>query len=313
MYFYPFISSRLLKLHTTGTQKFFPVLPLPAMQILLKLMDLIKDILSHAGWLNTKLFQNAFFFFDLWSVVHLWSGFVIFLLLRSLKIKRSFLVITAILILYEISGKLFLYFAYSVFKPETIQDQLTDIVAGIGGGILAYSFLRFAGKDSSMGGKTTCRILVLLASFTYAFPWVGFYGYHYNTAWLNTPGINLTAFLLWTTGTFITIQIFRSLKFRNLLVRLLFTWMIYLVILFAFEFNGYVIMRVHENSVAGATPLLFGLIHGSRVLHIFYMVSPLCTITLYSVFSWLTFKTLDARVPEQPLTKEARSNMATDF
>jgi uncharacterized membrane protein YeaQ/YmgE (transglycosylase-associated protein family) len=269
-------------------------------------MDLVKFILAHSDWLYTKLFQNTFFFFDLWSIVHIWSGFLLFLLLKSQKIKRAFLILAAILIFYEIFEILFFYFAFYIFKPETIQDQVTDIVVGIGGGILAYYFLRFAMYNSNTHRKTIFRIIILVASITYAFPWVGFYKYHYNTVWLNTPGINLTTLILWVIGGYITIQIFRSLKYRNPLVRLVVTWIFYIILLFGFEFTGYIILGVHEISTTGATPLLFGLIHGNRILHVFYLVSPLCTISLYSVFSWLFFKCVDLGRSELSVQKRTK-------
>jgi hypothetical protein len=78
------------------------------------------------------------------------------------------------------------------------------------------------------------------------------------------------------------------------------TWLFYIILLFAFEFNGYRILGVHENSMTGATPLLFGLIHGNRILHIFYLISPFCTISLYSAFSWLVFKCIAAECQELP-------------
>ncbi len=276
-------------------------------------MDLLKLILAHSDWLYTKLFQNSIFFIDLWLIVHLWSGFFIFLLLKSQKIKRAFLILSVILTLYELFKILFLYFTFSIFKPETIQDQVTNIIFGISGGILASYFLNFSILNSIAQKKTIFRIIILMASITYAFPWVGFYKYHYNIDWLNTAGINLTAFLLWIAGGYITIQIFRSLKFRNNLVRILVTWIFYIILLFAFEFNGYSILGVHENSTPGATPLLFGLIHGNRILHIFYLISPFCTISLYSAFSWLVFKCIAVERSGLPTGQEEQPVMSNEL
>jgi hypothetical protein len=122
-------------------------------------MDLVKYILSNTDWLYTKLYQNNIFFFDLWSIVHIWSGFVLFLLLRSVRIKRPFLILLVLLTVYEVFEILFTYFAFDIFRPETIQDQFTDIAVGMFGGMLAYYFLRFAINNQTISRKAIFRVI----------------------------------------------------------------------------------------------------------------------------------------------------------
>ena len=267
-------------------------------------MDLLKYIIAQTNWLDFILFQNNWFFFDLWSIVHIWGGIVIFLLLKSQSVKRPFLILFILLTLYEIFEILILYFPFHFFLPETFQDKLSDIITGMLGGILAYYFLRFAINYGTKSRKLLLVSITLMASFTYAFPWVGFYKYHYNIAFFNTPGINLFSLICWITGGYCTIYVFRTLKYKSPLGRLLITWISYIIILFGVEFIGYSLFGVHENSNSGATPLLFGLIHGNTVLHIFYLISPLCTISLYSSFHWLLFKCIELESPESTVAKE---------
>jgi hypothetical protein len=276
-------------------------------------MELVKHILVQTDWLYTILFQNALFFLDLWSIVHIWSGFCLILLLKSLKVKRPFLILFAILTIYEIIELVFIFFAFNIFKPETILDQCTDIVAGISGGILAYNFLKFATNGIHKHIKMIYMIIILLSAVTYAFPWVGFYKYHYNLDFLNTPGINLFSLVLWITGGYITIHVFRTLKYNSPSVRMVITWIFYLIILVVVEFSGYVLLGIHENSKPGASSLFFGLIHGNRILHIFYLISPLWTISIYSVFNWLCFKAIDLGKSEIQLRRVNNTEMAHNF
>lgn len=276
-------------------------------------MDLVKYILSNTDWLYTKLYQNNIFFFDLWSIVHIWSGFVLFLLLRSVRIKRPFLILLVLLTVYEVFEILFTYFAFDIFRPETIQDQFTDIAVGMFGGMLAYYFLRFAINNQTISRKAIFRVIALVAAITYAYPWVGFYKYHYNTLWMDSPGINYTALYLWIIGGYITIQIFRSLKYNNLLVRLLLTWTCYIILLFTFEFVAYRILGVHENGRAELTPLLFGLIHGTKILHFFYLISPLCTISLYSILRLMVNKCVANASTESLAVAEKQVELSADY
>jgi len=98
-------------------------------------------IKQHTGWLYTRIYENQFFFLDFWSFAHLWSGFVLFILLLTLRYRHPWFWLTIYLSIYEIVELAMLYLSLHVFQPETIKDQVTDILVGISGGFLSYLFV----------------------------------------------------------------------------------------------------------------------------------------------------------------------------
>ncbi len=268
--------------------------------------------LEHIDWLYTIIYQNDFFFFDLWSIVHCWSGFVLYISLKALHAKKPLLILLCILFIYNVMEVLFIYFALNIFKPETVNNQFTDIIIGMLGGMIGFLILRF----SSLNKKTQIRNLnlftIFLASITYAWLWVGFYQYDYNQEFYNSPGINIGAFVFWVLGAFATIWFSTLIRLSNIWLKWLVIWALYLVCLFAVEYFGFVILSLHESSKANAQPLLFGLIHGTPVLHFVYAFSPFFTISIYKGLQVLLFKA--ANVEKSQLKKaNASKHRDTDL
>lgn len=247
---------------------------------------------EHAGWLYTKIYQNDFFFFDLWSIVHCWSGFIIFLALKSLRVKKTLGMLLTFLFLYELLEITFTYIALDIFKPETIKDQFTDIIIGMVGGIIGHFICRFTDLTNKVQLRNLNFFTIFLASITYSWLWVGFYQYNYNQEFYNSPGINIGAFFFWVFGAFATIWGSTLIRFQNAWLKWSALWAIYLVGLFAVEYFGYEILDLHESSKPGSQALLFGLIHGTPVLHFVYLVSPAFTISIYYSLKSLLLKAI---------------------
>ena len=252
-------------------------------------MNILIFILNQSSWLSTKIYQGDFFFLDLWSIVHIWNGFMLLILLRLFKIRRIFTILFLVLLTVEILEILIGYRSPGLFRNDSFKDQFIDIIAGMAGGLLSGIFLRMASGSFTRHEKGILRIIAFLAAFSYSFTWVGFYRYSYNIPFFNFPGINLTSLVLWVSGAYTTIVFFQFLKGRNILIRLMITWPAYILVLFIIEFIGYSIFGLHENSVPGSKALAFGLIHGTNVLHFFYLTSPLYTIGLFVFFKWLVY------------------------
>jgi hypothetical protein len=251
-------------------------------------MDFVQYILTETSWLYTKIYQNNFLFFDLWSIVHFWSGFVILLLLQAFRLKPALLLLFIILFIYELAEILFLYFAFDLFRPETLKDQVTDMLVGLAGGLLSAWLLNYAMKQFHSRRYLVLSGMMMLAASTYAFPWVGFYHYHYDIEAYNTGGgMNFYTYLTWTVAGFILLQVFYFLKKQRFILRVLTTWSGYFIALLLFESITYHLMGIHENSLEGASPLIFGLIHGTRVMHVFYMICPFLIMMLYGIGVWL--------------------------
>lgn len=250
--------------------------------------DFFISFREHTGWLYTKIYENMFFFFDYWSVVHLWSGLIIFIILAAIKLKRKWLSLFILLLLYELAEIAFLYFALDIFKPETFKDQVTDIVVGLVGGWIAFHIIRRK-SEKTVIATAFQKVLMFFSSFTLAFLWVGNYHYHYNVTSLNTPGINLWAFSLWCIGGYIIIELYLSIKRRvnNKIGQLIILWLIYFGSLLIIEFIGYYCVEIQERSISYNNPLIFGLIHGSFWLHLYYMTSPFLIVAFYEMLSFV--------------------------
>lgn len=238
------------------------------------------------------MYQNQYFFFDLWSLVHLWNGFVLFVFFKSVNARKPFTKLLLVLFIYEIVEILIPYFALGIIRPETFKDQFTDIIVGMTGGGIGAFILKSTSVSNPHHLFRLKLFIIFLASVTYSFLWVGFYGYRYNIEFFNTPGINLYAWPAWAVGSALTIYYFDILKIKNLLVKFLITWITYIAALFIFETIGYYVVRMHEISMPNPQPLIFGIIHGSSVLHFMYLFSPFFTISLYFGFRFLIFKAL---------------------
>lgn len=261
---------------------------------------------EHADWLYTKIYQNEFFFFDLWSIVHCWSGFVLYISLKAFHAKKPLSILLCILFVYNVFEVLFNYFSSNIFEVETIKDQITDIIMGMLGGMIGFLILRF----NSLNKKTQIGNLdlfaIFLASVTYAWLWVGFYRYDYNQEFYNSAGINIGAFVFWVLGAFATIWVSTLIRLSNIWLKWLVVWTTYLVCLFAVEYFGFVILSLHESSKANAQPLLFGLIHGTSVLHFVYVFSPFFTISIYIGLKALLLKALNVEKSQLKKTNASK-------
>jgi uncharacterized membrane protein YeaQ/YmgE (transglycosylase-associated protein family) len=191
---------------------------------------IVDAILSKTQWLYIKIFENQLVFIDYWSFVHCWSGIVLFTILLWLDVDRPRPKLVALLLLYEIVEIAFIYFALDIFRPETLKDQLIDILVGVSGALLARKIL--------YQQYFLHHLTVLFTSVTISFGWVGSYQYHYNVGALNSFGLNWWAFALWSIGIVILLKIWTSLKeiIRHPIVCLTLTWAVHCAVLFLGEY-----------------------------------------------------------------------------
>ena len=138
-------------------------------------MDLVQMVIwirDQTAWLYLQVYQNQYFFFDLWSIAHLWSGFVIFSILLAIHCKHPWMWLFVSLVAYEVAELAMLYFSLHVFFPETIKDQFTDIFVGCSGGIIAYFYAsRQVGRNFQF--VKILDFTSMLVALTLSFIWVG--------------------------------------------------------------------------------------------------------------------------------------------
>ena len=128
------------------------------------------------------------------------------------------------------------------------------------------------------------RIQVFSSGFL-SFLWVLNYQYKYNVAVFNTPLINIWAFSLWILTGFLFLEIYSFIrkKVGMLYLQFIFSWLVYFTGLLVFEYAGYYILDIRECSARGGA-LIFGLIHGSKLMHTYYMLFPALIIAIYHLF-----------------------------
>ena len=145
---------------------------------------------------------------------------------------------------------------------------------------------RLAGRGRlrarSLTPRTALVVRDLAVAVTVSMVWVAFYGYRYNVSFFNSRGINWWAFLWWSGGLFTMLRLFEWLRGavspRWLAIPA--TWAAYVAILLTVEYVGYALLGIRE--VHGGRPLIFGVIHGTPTLKLYYPVAGLLTIAIAS-------------------------------
>jgi len=255
-------------------------------------MRTIVELINKNGdWLYVKIFENPIFFFDFWSLVHFWSGGILLTIISIKGYRNKWSILFSLLLFYEIVEISMLYFSLNVFLPETIKDQFTDIFVGMSGGYLFDKWLNFYSNDKepfSSFFQNPDTHIALFAAITIAFDWVGFYRYKYNVPLFNSPGLNYTAFSLWSMGIFSILVIYNRLSVRYpKAYSIALLWVVYFVTLCIFEFTLYHIFGFKESGEHAHRPLFFNIIHGTIFLHLFYMLSPFLSVAVFSIFKKL--------------------------
>lgn len=237
-------------------------------------------ILGNTQWLYVKLYEGRWCFFDLWSLNHAWSGLAVFLALRALGVRRAWTWLVAALLAYEVVELAFIYAAFHAFRPETLKDQLTDVLVGVGGASVGRLFVGAAPKERALDWAATG-----LAAVSLSFLWVGHYGYTYSRPALNSPGVNWWAWLCWAAALLITLRGELAVARRVGGLRFwLVTYGIYGACLVAVEFAGFVVLGIREVAHVDRQPLIADLVHGTTAMHAAYLAAP--------AVAWLTFRAL---------------------
>lgn len=245
------------------------------------LQDLHGLILEKTDFLYTVLVQTPYFFFDIWSIVHFFTGGILMFILAARRILRPFLALFLLLFAYEIVELTFTYLAIRVFRPEILPDQVTDIWVGLLGGFAARGLRgRLAARVRSLFASAPAAPVVrdLAVAVTVSAAWVSFYGYRYNVEILNSRGINWWAFFWWSSGLFVMLRVFDRLRasLSPWWLAIPAIWAAYAATLLAGEYVGYALLGIRE--MHGERALIFGVIHGTPMLKLYYVVAGLLTI-----------------------------------
>ncbi len=241
-----------------------------------------RALLKNTDWLYVVVYRNGVFFWDLWSFHHVWSGIVLMAAMMRARVRRPVAWLVVLLTGYELLELVLLVMSIHTFQPEMLLDKLCDVIVGCAGGAVAWWGLPALQRASARrnGDLVVTATAGGFAAVSIAFEWVGFYGYTYNVAELNSPGINWWAFTFWAAGLTVLLLANTLLGRRvpNPAMRLPIVMAGYAIGLLALEYAGDAVLGIHEARSALYPPLLFGLIHGSGALRIFYCGAGLAAI-----------------------------------
>ncbi|AEB08364.1 hypothetical protein Desac_0478 [Desulfobacca acetoxidans DSM 11109] len=236
----------------------------------------------------TVIWQTRYFFIDYWSLVHFANGFIIMLILQNMKVRRPSVMLTFLLLLWEIVELWFVYAAIDVFRPEIIPDQFTDLIIGLLGGLARLKVsCRQKATRWRLGGVyqfSPDMLAELAVAVGMACIWVTYYDYTYNVPFFNSPGLNWFACTLWSLWLFFILCVYNFWHYllNSTLMSLAATWLVYFPLLLLFEGIGYYILEI--RLVTTESPLMFGLIHGTPTLKGFYLIACFLAVFLSYAF-----------------------------
>lgn len=131
--------------------------------------------------------------------------------------------------------------------------------------------------------------LAWLSSGILAILWVSSYGYKYNVSLFNTHYINIWALLLWSANGYLFLRLcsLLSLWVAHFVLLLLAAWLLYFIWLLFFEYIGYYVLQIRERK-GGKNDLVWGLVHGTPVLHLYYTLYPFIILAVYSSLEYFS-------------------------
>ncbi len=241
---------------------------------------LIQTIQNKIDWLNFVIFDSKWIYFDLWSLVILWSGAILFTIISALKIKHRWHVLLSILAIAQLAQTTYPNSIPNMYWVLKAINNINELAIGMLGGYLMYLFFNWNKKR-----KYSLWLAIFMSAITISFIWVGTYGYSYNIAFFNSPAINWWALTCWTISGAIMLTAYQLFKRK---MRPIFAaatiWAIYIAILLSLEYLAFHVFTFQE-ATQGTTALIFDVIHGRPEMHVFYTTSTFIFISLFSAMS----------------------------
>lgn len=170
--------------------------------------NLMHFIRQYTVWLHHTLFDYGLFYIDLWSLVHIWSGLILFTALSARGWKNRWRWLAFFLFAFEVVEATIFISIMKMFMPEKLPDSFTDIFVGLAGGYFVY----FLYEKRRIPVNYSKLFLYWLASVTVAFVWTGNSDYVFSNPIFNTQGINWWVFLGWMTAGIAILAFYEKLK-----------------------------------------------------------------------------------------------------
>tara|TARA_Y100000034_G_C6899255_1_gene415330 strand:+ start:1294 stop:1680 length:387 start_codon:yes stop_codon:yes gene_type:complete len=95
------------------------------------------------GFLNTKLYENYFMYFNNWSFVHFFSGVIFYFLFPKMEFKKKLIIWTITNIIYEIIEFILALGGHPLFVEEFV-DIIWDLIFSISGLIVMWKIMKIS-------------------------------------------------------------------------------------------------------------------------------------------------------------------------
>lgn len=250
-------------------------------------MDLYYRFIEATSILYSKVFVSRFFFFDLWSINHMWSGFMLFLILSALRIKRPFLVILICLIGYEVFEISLTWFACNIFIPEIIKDQFTDIFIGFSGSCIGFLLLSNYDYLIMRYPLVVQRAFIFFISMSFSFLWLVFSHESVCSEGHSYIEINLMIFFLWLSQAYLTIVVFM----KDGLFNSIRPWFIFVLTFIASTFLNFCLISL-SNKFALKPETLINWLYSIQLKLILSPLLPFLLMAVHAAFMKLVAKSL---------------------
>jgi hypothetical protein len=244
--------------------------------------DLMTSIREYTVWLHQTLFEYGLFYIDLWSLVHFWSGMIIFVSLTALGWRNRWRWLLYFLAGFEVVEATIFISVLKMFMPEKLPDSFTDIFIGFAGAYFVY----FLFERLKINGNYSRLFLIWLSACTVSFLWAGNHAYTFNNPALNKPGINWWVFLFWMVVGMAILYVFNQMKsglgHAKSVVLACFAWFIPLIILIRMTTPLFVPGKnasVIQSNMSG--------LNSGETMNFFYLAAPLIFIYIYDLLAKL--------------------------
>jgi len=242
--------------------------------------SLMHFIRQYTVWLHHTIFEYGLFYIDLWSLVHLWSGLILFTALSAYGWKNRSRWLAFFLLAFEVVEATIFISIMKMFRPEKLPDSFTDIFVGLAGGYLILYLFEKIKID-----KGSSRLfLFFLSSATVSFLWTGNNKFEFSNPIFNTQGINWWVFVGWITIGIAMLFLYEKLKSLNLgnLKSASICWIAYIPVILIL-LTGTSNLLYAGESLNGNNGYFAKYITTSETKAFFYMTSPLFFIGVYQL------------------------------
>lgn len=258
------------------------------------MLHLMKFIRECTVWLHQPLFESGMFYLDLWSLVHFWSGIMVFTGLTVLKWKHKWRWLAFFLFAFELVEATVFISILKMFRPEKLPDCFTDIFVGMAGGALVWYLF----EKRKWAGNFALFFVFWLAAGTVSFLWTGNFGYIFRDATENSAGFNWWIFLFWLVAGIGILFIYDSkIKWnKKQLQSVLSTWLVYILPVLLVYSLGSGLLFGGENMPDGQV-LKENLVAAKNTKTIFYLCSPFLFILTYHYINKLFTQYFKSIIP----------------